>query len=157
MRRLFWIPLVVLAADQFTKLLAVAHLGGRPPLEVAPFFNLVLVHNTGAAFGVLNRAGGWQNLLFIGVALAVAVGILTALWREKVSDYQVGIALWLVVGGAVGNLVDRVRLGYVIDFVDIYYRHWHWPAFNIADSAIVVAAALLVADALGLQFKRRVS
>lgn len=155
MRRFFWIPPLVLVADQLTKLFVAAHLGGRPPVVVLPFLNLVLVHNTGAAFGVLNHAGGWQNFLFIAVAVTVVAGILIMLLRGTITDPQVGIALWLVAGGAVGNLVDRLRLGYVVDFVDVYYKSWHWPAFNVADSAIFIGAVLLVADAAGLRFRPR--
>jgi signal peptidase II len=154
MLRLWWIAAVVCVADQATKLLAVSHLqAGEIPLT--PFLNLALAFNTGAAFSLLSSAGGWQNLFFVIVALVISVVILLMVRRLGASEAQVAVALMLVLGGAAGNLVDRIRLGYVIDFIDVYYRAWHWPTFNVADSAITLGAALLVLDALGITFRRR--
>ncbi len=148
MPRYAWIAVLVLVADQAAKAWAQAALaGGR--IIVAPFFNLTLVHNTGAAFGLLRDAGGWQNAFFIAVALAVTVFIGVYLRRLGPGERQLGLALTLVLGGALGNLVDRLLRGYVVDFIDLYYRGWHWPAFNLADTAITCGAVLLVADALG--------
>jgi signal peptidase II len=117
--------------------------------------NLVLVHNTGAAFGFLSSAGGWQNIFFIAIALAASAFILWMSWRLESKDRLLAIALMLVLGGALGNLLDRLIHGYVIDFIDVYYGTWHWPAFNVADSAITVGAALLIADALGLGHRQK--
>ena len=153
MWRWLWIPAVVVVADQFTKLLALEHLR-HEQLVVAPFLNLALAFNTGAAFSFLAGASGWQNLFFVGVAVVVSVVIFMMMRRLGASDSQVAVALMLVLGGALGNVIDRIRLGYVIDFIDVYYRHWHWPTFNVADSAITVGAILLALDALGIRFSR---
>jgi signal peptidase II len=140
----------VFAADQATKFVAAENLLGRTITVIPGFFDLVLVHNTGAAFGFLNEAGGWQNVFFVAVAVVVSAVLVYLLGRMDRGDRITAWALSLILGGALGNLVDRLRLGYVIDFVDWYYRGWHWPAFNIADAAITVGAALLVLDALAI-------
>lgn len=154
MRRWLWIPAVVTVVDQITKLLALAYLKAGD-ITVTPFFNLALAFNTGAAFSFLANAGGWQNLFFVGVAIVVSIVILMMARRLGASDGQVMVGLMLVLGGAIGNVIDRVRLGYVVDFIDLHYRGWHWPTFNVADSAITVGAVLLVLDALGIAFGRR--
>ena len=143
---------VVVALDQLTKAIAAAYLI-RGSVEIAPFFRLTLVHNSGAAFGFLNDAGGWQNMFFVGVAVLACGVIVFMIRRLSARDVWLGVALSLVLGGAVGNLIDRLLYGYVIDFVDIYYRSWHWPAFNVADSAISIGAVILVLDAIGLGTK----
>ena len=153
MWRWLWIPVVVIIADQVTKLLALEYLR-HEQVVVAPFLNLALAFNTGAAFSFLAGASGWQNLFFVGVAIIVSIVIFVMMRRLGASDSQVAVALMLVLGGALGNVIDRVRLGYVIDFIDVYYRHWHWPTFNVADSAISVGAILLALDALGMSFGR---
>jgi len=155
MFRYLWIALIVSALDQLSKYIAVAYLFGRAEVPVTPFFNWVLVYNTGAAFGFLSNASGWQNMFFIGVALAAVVVILLIVRRLGVNDVQVAVGLMLILGGAAGNVTDRVLHGYVIDFIDIFYRSWHWPAFNIADSAITVGAVLLVLDALGVGVRKK--
>lgn len=146
-----WLSLaaLVVCLDQLTKALAIANLGLHQPLAVAPSFNLTLTYNAGAAFSLLSGAGGWQRWLFAGLALAVC-GFIVG-WLRSLGPGQAwtAAALALVMGGAVGNLIDRlVRDGLVVDFVDVYYREWHWPAFNLADSAIFVGAALLIVTAL---------
>lgn len=148
LKRFWWVAVLVLIADQATKAAMVAYVAAHGEVALAPVLNLVLVHNTGAAFGFLNRAGGWQNLLFVAIALVVSIVIIVTTVRLRQRDWPTGLALMLVLGGAMGNVVDRVRLGYVVDFIDVYYRHWHWPAFNLADSAITVGAILLVFDVL---------
>jgi signal peptidase II len=115
---------------------------------VIPFFNLTLLHNTGAAFSFLSEAGGWQRWFFALVALIISAVILLWLKRLPRDKVWLAVALALVLGGALGNVWDRITLGYVIDFLDIYYQGWHWPAFNIADSAISVGAAMLIIDSL---------
>lgn len=138
------IAVAVLVLDQLTKYWAAATLV-RGSISIAPFLKFTLVHNTGAAFGFMSNAGGWQNIFFMVVAALASVLIIVMLWRLQ--DRWVGTGLALILGGALGNLVDRVLHGYVIDFVDVYYGTWHWPAFNIADSAITIGAVLLVIDA----------
>lgn len=154
MLRWLWVPAVVAVIDQFTKLLALQHLRAGD-IALTPFLNLALAFNTGAAFSFLANAGGWQNLFFVGVAIVVSFVILAMARRLGASDTQVMIGLMLVLGGAIGNVIDRVRFGYVVDFIDVYYRSWHWPTFNVADSAITVGAVLLVLDALGIAYGRR--
>lgn len=155
MWRYLWIAVVVLVFDQLTKFFAVDYLMRHGEIHLAPFLNFVLVHNTGAAFGFLSSAGGWQNIFFIIVAVAASAFILWMSWRMDSKDKLLAIALMLVLGGAVGNLVDRLVHGCVVDFIDIYYDTWHWPAFNVADSAITIGAGLLILDALGVRKSRK--
>jgi len=154
MFRYLWVVAVVVVIDQVTKYYALLHLRNSE-IVVAPFLNFALAFNTGAAFSFLSNAGGWQNLFFVGVAFVVSVVILLMIRRLGANETQVAVALMLVLGGAAGNVIDRVRFGYVVDFIDVYYRSWHWPTFNIADSAITVGAILLVMDALGMTFRNR--
>ena len=139
MFRLGWIAALV-------KWLAITYLK-TGSITLLPVLKLVLVHNRGAAFGFLDRAPGWQNGLFIAIALIVSVVILGMIKKLEGADLQVRIALWAVIGGALGNLVDRIRVGAVIDFIQVSP---HFPVFNIADSAITLGATLLVMDALGI-------
>ncbi|HEU5338512.1 MAG TPA: signal peptidase II [Sulfuricaulis sp.] len=153
MWRLLWIAGTVFIFDQLTKYFATDYLMQHGEVNLGPFLNLVLVHNTGAAFGFLSSASGWQNGLFMFVALGACAFILWMLSRLKRQEMLLAVALMLILGGALGNLLDRVIFGYVIDFVDVHYRHWHWPAFNIADSSITIGAILLIFDALGIRRK----
>lgn len=139
----------IVASDQLTKYLAATHLV-RGSVELAPFLNLTLVHNTGAAFGFLNDAAGWQNFFFVAIATIACIVIVFMLKRMSPRDVLVGTGLALILAGALGNLIDRLIYGYVIDFIDFYYGSWHWPAFNVADSAITIGAVILVFDAFGL-------
>jgi signal peptidase II len=151
----FWlIAVVVVIVDQLSKLWAVKNLL-RGSIELTSFLNLYLVFNSGAAFGFLGGASGWQNLLFVGIAILVSFVIIMMAKRLGANDLQVLTGLMLILGGAIGNLIDRIRQGYVVDFVDFHYQDWHWPAFNVADSAITVGAVLLVLDALGIGFRKR--
>ena len=142
----FVLAAVVIGLDQYTKALASAELQYRVPVEITAWFDLMLAHNTGAAFSFLASAGGWQRWFLAGVALVVSVVVSVWLMRLKHSEKMLGIALGLVLGGGLGNLIDRVSLGYVVDFISWHYNEWYWPAFNIADSAICVGAVLLVWD-----------
>ena len=142
----FLLAAVVIWVDQYTKALASAELQYRVPVEITSWFDLMLAHNTGAAFSFLATAGGWQRWFLAGVALAVSLVVAVWLTRLKRSELMLGIALGLVLGGGLGNLIDRVSLGYVVDFISWHYNDWYWPAFNIADSAICVGAVLLVWD-----------
>ncbi len=151
----YWLlAAAVVVLDQLSKFAAVARLM-REPVEVTGFLNLSLVFNSGAAFGLLGDASGWQNLLFVMVAIVVSFIIIAMVRRLGANDVQVLAGLMLILGGAVGNLIDRLRLGYVVDFIDFHYGVWHWPAFNLADAAITVGAILLVLDAVGLGFRKR--
>jgi len=148
MLKWLWVSALVMVLDQLTKLWAVSALNYAEPVAVIPFFNLTLLHNTGAAFSFLSEAGGWQRWFFALVALVISGVILLWLRRLPRDKVWLAIALALVLGGALGNVWDRLTLGYVIDFLDLYYRGWHWPAFNLADSAIFVGAAMLIIDSL---------
>ncbi len=150
MWRYLWVAVVVLILDQLTKVTAADYLALHDEVKLLPFLSLTLVHNTGAAFGFLSSANGWQNIFFIVVALIACIVILWMSRRLAAKDILLASGLMLILGGAAGNLTDRLIHGYVIDFIDVYYRTWHWPAFNIADSAITVGAVLLAVDALGL-------
>ena len=149
MLKWLWLSLLVVITDQLTKWLAVEYLAERPPIEIFSWFDLQLVYNKGAAFGMLSEAGGWQTYLFTVVAIVVCAGLIYYIGRLKANEFQVVIAFSLILGGAVGNLIDRLYQGYVVDFIHWYYQDWHWPNFNIADSAITIGAVLLVMDAVG--------
>jgi signal peptidase II len=148
MLKWLWVSGGVIVLDQLTKLWASSALVYGDPVAVIPFFNLTLLHNTGAAFSFLSEAGGWQRWFFALVALIISAVILLWLKRLPRDKVWLAVALALVLGGALGNVWDRITLGYVIDFLDIYYQGWHWPAFNIADSAISVGAVMLIIDSL---------
>ena len=142
-----WLALagVLVVLDQISKLAVLQWLAPGRVVEVTPFFNFVLVYNPGAAFSFLAQAPGWQRGLFIAIALVASAWIVFLLrrhWRETLFSF----ALALILGGAVGNLIDRVVYGAVVDFLDFHAAGWHWPAFNVADSAITVGAVLLVWD-----------
>ncbi len=138
----------VVALDQLTKRLALELLVPHQPVPVVPGFNLTLMFNTGAAFSFLAGASGWQRWFFTAVALVVSAAIVVWLQRLPAGSRWLAAALGLILGGALGNLWDRLVLGHVVDFIDIYYGRWSWPAFNLADSAITVGAVMLVIDAL---------
>ena len=141
------IALVVVLLDLWTKYLASTHLELYQPQAVYSWLNWRLAHNPGAAFSFLAGAGGWQRWFFTGLALVVSVFLLAWLLRTRREERLVPLALVLVLGGAIGNTVDRLRHGYVVDFIDVHARGWHWPAFNVADSAIVCGIILLLLDA----------
>lgn len=137
---------LVILVDQLTKYWASVSLVYGRAVELLPMLNLTLLHNRGAAFSFLSDAGGWQRWFFTGIALAVSIFIVLWITRLPRGKTLLGIALALVLGGAIGNLLDRVFLGYVVDFIDVYYLNYHWPAFNVADSAITVGAILLIIE-----------
>lgn len=136
----------LVVVDQIVKVLVLQWLSSGRVVEVAPFMNLVLVYNPGAAFSFLAGASGWQREFFVGVAL-VASGWITWMLHRHPGRVLFCVALTLILGGAVGNLIDRLWLGAVIDFLDFHVLGYHWPAFNVADSAISIGAVLLVWDA----------
>ena len=143
-----WLSLLVVILDQLTKIWVTASLELYQSISVLPFFNLVLVHNEGAAWSFLADAGGWQRWFLSGLAIVVSIAILVWLIRLKPQQRWLAGALALILGGALGNVIDRIMYGYVVDFIDVYYQQWHWPAFNIADSAISVGAVILLIDAV---------
>ena len=146
MLKWLWLAVLSLGLDQASKLIIDNVMQLYESRAVFAFFNLTYVHNTGAAFSFLSDAGGWQRWLFAGLAVGMSILISVWLTRLKPNETFIAIALSLILGGAIGNLVDRLAYGYVIDFLDIYYGNWHWPAFNIADSAITVGVVLMLID-----------
>lgn len=148
-----WLSVLVVVLDQLTKNLATQYLQYHQPVFVIDGFNLTLMHNSGAAFSFLSEAGGWQRWFFVCLTLAVSVFIIIWLRGLRANQRWVACALALILGGAIGNLWDRVMFGYVIDFIDVSlsFLPWRifnpWPAFNIADSAITAGAIMLIIDA----------
>jgi signal peptidase II len=145
--RWLWISVVVVAVDLSTKYYFDTTFTYGETRYVTPFFNWVLVYNPGAAFSFLANAGGWQREFFIVVTLVITSGLL---WLLKSNEYNrlLGGAISLIIGGALGNLFDRVVHGHVIDFIQLHVAGYYWPAFNVADSAICIGAGLLVWDAI---------
>ena len=147
-----WLPwlglaLAIFIADQFTKVLILGYYRLGDSTYVAPFFNIVRAHNTGAAFSFLAGASGWQRWFFTAIGIAATVFIVWML-RSHAGQKLFSFALACILGGAVGNVVDRLLHGYVVDFVQMHWRGWYFPAFNVADSAITVGAAFLILDEL---------
>jgi signal peptidase II len=138
---------LVVAADQLTKWIVEATIPFGASIYVAPVLDLVHVRNTGAAFSFLAGASGWQREFFIGVGLAASAWIVWMLRRADRSQFAFCFALSLILGGALGNVIDRFRLGAVVDFLHFHWGPYYWPAFNVADSAITCGAALLIIDA----------
>ena len=145
--RWLWVSLGVLVLDQYSKVLVNSALALHQSIDLLPSLALRKVYNSGAAFSFLSDASGWQRWFFIGLTVVVVIWLTAWLARLPRNQTRMALALSLVLGGAFGNLVDRVFYGYVIDFIDVYYASWHWPTFNIADSAITIGAALLLLDA----------
>lgn len=164
MLKWLWLTAGVVLIDQLSKLIASTYLTLHQPVELVPLFNLTLMHNSGAAFSFLSDAGGWQRWFFALISIVVSVAIVAWLRRLRHERLQAA-SLALILGGALGNLIDRLFHGYVIDFIDVYYPganclpmffQWqregiaecHWPAFNVADSAITVGVVLILVDAV---------
>jgi signal peptidase II len=147
-----WLPwlglaLAIFIADQFTKVLILGYYRLGDSTYVTSFFNVVRAHNTGAAFSFLAGAAGWQRWFFTAIGIAAAIFIVWML-RSHAGQKLFSFALACILGGAVGNVVDRLLHGYVVDFVQVHWRGWYFPAFNVADSAITVGAACLILDEL---------
>ena len=142
-----WIglALIICIADQFTKTLILGYYKLGDSTQVLSFFNIVRVHNTGAAFSFLANAGGWQRWFFTGVGVVATVFIVWML-RSHAGQKLFAFALACILGGAVGNVIDRLLHGYVVDFLDFHWGGFHFPAFNIADSGITIGAACLILD-----------
>lgn len=141
-----WLTILFLVIDQVTKHLAVAHIQPYETIEVMPFFNLVIRYNPGAAFSFLANEDGWQVIFFSTVSIVVSLGILYWMYTIPAKSRWLACALAFILAGALGNLYDRLTLGEVVDFIDWYYGEYHWPAFNIADSVIMLGAVMMVID-----------
>lgn len=146
MLKYLWLSGLVIVLDQASKWIMSSLLSLHDTVAVMPFFNLTMAHNYGAAFSFLAGAGGWQRWFFIG--LTTVVSIVLFIWLKKLTAHAKleAISISLILGGAVGNVIDRIYFGYVVDFLDFYYGTAHFAAFNIADSAICIGAGLLILD-----------
>ena len=153
---LVWVGLAIVSIvlDQWTKWIASTSLNYADPVPVMPFLNWTLLHNYGAAFSFLSDAGGWQRYFFTSLAGLVSLIFIFWLMRMPKNMKVLPIAVALILGGAIGNLIDRVALGYVVDFIHVYYNNSHFPAFNIADSAITLGTILMLIDTFFLEKKR---
>lgn len=143
-----WLSVLVLILDQWTKYLVSGHLEMYVPYKITEFFNLTLMHNTGMAFSLLADQSGWQRYFLGIVAALITVWLVYWLHSNKRKQKLQNLALVLVIGGALGNLWDRVALGYVVDFIEVHYKSYYWPAFNVADAAISIGFVLLIIDAI---------
>jgi signal peptidase II len=139
-----FLSLVVIFIDQLTKWLVLRYLTIADPQPVWPFLQLSLIYNPGIAFSLLSFSTGWARWLLALVTLVISMGLLIAFFKVKLRRREMQLGLAFVLGGAIGNLIDRIRLGYVIDFIDIYIKHWHWPIFNVADIAVTVGVMWLL-------------
>ena len=146
MRLFKWMAVAaaVMAADQGTKWLASAELALGERVAVLPFFSWVLWHNDGAAFSIMSGLGGWQRWFFVALAGGFSIFIVYELRWLKVGDWPQGVAYGLILGGALGNMIDRLTSGYVVDFILLHYASWYFPAFNLADAALTGGAALWI-------------
>ena len=153
---LIWLFLsfLIISVDQATKLWAETRLSDGSVIDVLPVLNFALAYNTGAAFSFLADAGGWQKFFFSGVAIVVSVYLTYAISQAKVSEKQLVVAYSLVIAGALGNLIDRIRIEKVVDFIHVFYQSWHFPYFNVADMAITIGAILMIMDAFNLKIIR---
>jgi signal peptidase II len=152
MLKWLWLTGLVIVLDQASKWAMVSWLALHETVAIIPFFNLTMAHNTGAAFSFLAGAGGWQRWFFVGLASLISIGLF--IWIKKLAKTKMeAMSVSLILGGAIGNVIDRIYFGYVIDFLDVYYGSYHWPAFNIADSAIVIGAGLLIFDSFRTESK----
>ena len=142
----FILSLIVVVMDQASKYTASLALTAYQPLSVMPMLNFTLAYNTGAAFSFLSHAGEWHHWFFIGFSLFMSIVLVLWIIRLAPVERLQLLALSLILGGAVGNLIDRAFFGFVIDFIDVYYNHHHWPVFNLADSAICIGAFLMLID-----------
>ncbi len=141
-----WLTMVVIVLDQASKWAAIEHLEFRRPVEVFAGFNWMLTYNEGAAWSFLGSAGGWQQWLFGAIAVIICSILVRWMWKMKPTETMLGIACGLIIGGALGNLIDRITQAKVTDFIDWYYATHHWPTFNLADSFILLGAFLMLLD-----------
>lgn len=146
-----WLSAVIIIADQLSKYWA-EHILQLQVMPIFSWFDFSLAHNPGAAFGFLNQAGGWQHVFFGGLAFSVSIALVFFMRNLKQHETHMAIAYSLIISGAIGNLIDRIIYQYVVDFIHVFYQGWHFPNFNIADSAIFIGAVLLFAEAFGKPF-----
>lgn len=151
--RWLWLTVVVLAIDLFTKTWADTQLEYGVPNPITAWFDLTLLYNKGAAFSFLAQASGWQRWFFIGIACVISTILVVWLKRTNRRQWWLGLGLALILGGALGNLHDRILLGHVVDFISVHYMDYYFPAFNLADSAITLGAAIMIIDMLFLEQK----
>jgi len=147
----FGIAIVCIVLDQVTKIAAERALDLHEAIPVVPSFNIALAYNYGAAFSFLNVPGGMQRWLFTGISLVVSIMLIIWLYRLTMEEKWLSLSFSLILGGAIGNLIDRAYHGYVVDFIQVYYDKWYFPTFNIADSAIFCGAAVLL---IGMFFEK---
>lgn len=153
-----WLSVLTVILDQLTKYIAEAELALHKPLAIFPGFNFTLMYNKGAAFSFLSEAGGWQRIFFVAISSLISIFLLVWLKQISSDDQQknnplLQIAIAFILGGAIGNLIDRALTGEVVDFIQVYYSSYYFPAFNIADSAITLGAGMLILD-MFLEAKR---
>ena len=144
MMKWLWLSALALILDQLSKIWIDTSMSLYQSIPVFPGFSITYAHNYGAAFSFLSDAGGWQRWFFAVLAAVISIGLIVWIKRLKPEETLLAVSLSLVLGGAIGNLIDRVIYGYVIDFLDVYYQSYHWPVFNIADSAITVGVAFML-------------
>ena len=141
-----WLSTLVVILDQVTKQIAENSLLLNKPLAVFPGFNWTLMYNKGAAFSFLSQAGGWQRWFFIVLSSVISIALIVWLKQLRKDQQVLSAGIAFILGGAIGNVIDRIVYGHVIDFIQVYYEDFYWPAFNIADSAITLGAGLLILD-----------
>ena len=147
--------ILLVSLDAFSKDAVQRSLADGSSIDLLSFLQLVLVYNRGAAFGFLGEASGWQLTFFVTIGVIVSIVIVIRLARTASTQKWFEVGLVLILAGAIGNLIDRIRLGYVVDFIDIYYGVWRFPAFNVADMAIFLGTAMLVLELLGILPRRK--
>ncbi|ATF54945.1 TPA: signal peptidase II [Morganella morganii] len=144
--RWLWLAVLVLVLDAVSKQLILANYGLHESTSLIPYFNLTYVRNYGAAFSFLASQGGWQRWFFTAVAIGISVTLLVMMYRTSARNKLSNIAYALIIGGAIGNLLDRLMHGFVVDYIDFYVGDWHWPTFNLADSWIIIGAGLIIIE-----------
>ncbi len=154
MKRWLILSLIIILFDQLTKYIAVDIIPLYESIEVFPFFNWTLMYNEGAAFSFLSDQGGWQRWFLIILSSIVTAVLIIWLFRLLHDERSIAISLSLIIGGAIGNLIDRILLGHVVDFIHLHYQSYYWPAFNVADSAITIGVTIMIVDSLFFAQKR---
>lgn len=153
MMKWLWLSGLILILDQLSKIWINISMNLYQSIPVFPGFSVTYAHNYGAAFSFLSDAGGWQRWFFAALAAGISIGLVIYLKSLKQDETLLAVSLSLILGGAIGNLIDRVIYGYVIDFLDVYYQAYHWPVFNIADSAITIGVAFMLYESLVVKDK----
>lgn len=141
------LSLLLIVVDQFTKIWIINNLALYADINILPVFDITNVRNYGAAFSFLSDAGGWQHYFFTSIAIVISVLLIYWMYKTPLNQRWLLVAYALILSGAIGNVMDRLNYGYVVDFLHFYYNDWHFPAFNVADMAISVGAGLLILDA----------